>query len=78
MTKNTLGDLQNHLFVALERVNDEELTGEKLDQEMTRAKVVASVAAQIISNANLVLKVKVAQEEFLRDSEKPIPSMLEG
>ena len=59
-------------------MNDEELTGEKLDQKMQRAKVVAGVAAQIISNANLVLKVKVAQEEFLRNSEKPIPSMLEG
>lgn len=75
--KNTLGDLNNHLFAQLERLSDEEIKGEKLEEEIERAKAVTSVASQIINNGNLVLKAKELQKYTGTKSEK-LPPMLEG
>lgn len=54
--KNKLGDLNNHLFAALERLNDESLTAEQIDAEVKRAGAMVSVSDQIIGNADLQLK----------------------
>lgn len=48
--KNTLGDLNNHLFAELERLSDEELKGNDLVEEMNRARTITEVSTQIISN----------------------------
>jgi hypothetical protein len=58
--KNKLDDLNNHLFEQLERMNDDELTGDRLAEEMSRSKAMTSISAQIISNAALVLAAKRA------------------
>lgn len=62
--QNKLTDLNNHLFAEIERLGDEDLTGEELEQEITRARTIASVSTQIISNANLVLKAQIAKSEY--------------
>jgi hypothetical protein len=76
--KNTLGDLNNHLFAQLERLNDEEIKGEELQEEITRAKAVTGIASQIISNANVVLAAKKLQSETIGREKTTIPTMLEG
>lgn len=75
--KNTLGDLNNHLFAQLERLSIEELSGEKLQEEIGRAKAVNEVAKQIIANGSLVLDAKKLVDDRM-DANLKIPKMLEG
>lgn len=75
--KNTLGDLNNHLFSQLERLNDEELKGDELVEEIHRAKAINDVASRIIANGSLVLQAKKLQDDRM-DAETKIPKMLEG
>lgn len=58
--KNKLEDLNDHLFVQLERLNEESLKGDKLAEEINRSKAIAGVATQIIDNAKLVLEAHKA------------------
>lgn len=75
--KNTLGDLNNHLFEQLERLNDEDLKGESLDEEIKRAKAITAIATQIINNGNLVLEAKKWFDDRM-DANAKLPPMLEG
>ena len=54
--KNKLADLNNHLFAQLERLGDEELTPEQIEQEAQRTDAIVSIAEQIVRNADLQLK----------------------
>ena len=75
--RNTLGDLNNHLFAQLERLSDEDLSGEGLLEEVTRATAITSVAKEIINNANVVLQAQRLQDNRCSADTK-IPRMLEG
>ena len=44
----SLNDLNEYLFTALDRLNNAELKGEKLETEIKRAQAVGNVANQII------------------------------
>ena len=75
--KNTLGDLNLHLFAQLERLGDEDTQGEKLSEEISRAKAVSDVASKIISNGNLVLEGQRFMDDKM-NADKKLPKMLEG
>lgn len=75
--RNTLGDLNNHLFEQIERLNDEDLKGEELQEEIERANAMGSIATKIIANGSLVLQA----QRLMNDKENidiKIPTMLEG
>lgn len=73
----SLGDLNNHLFEALERLGRKELNGQELSEEIRRSDAITSLAEQVISNASLVLKAKTAQDNFI-GAESSLPKMLEA
>lgn len=75
--RNTLGDLNNHLFMQLERLRDEELSGEGLKEEVLRSRAITSVAKEIIANADIVLQAKKFSNEYMTE-EDDMPRMLEG
>ena len=74
--KNKLTDLNNHLFEALERLNDE-LTPEELEIELKRSKAITGVANAIISNASVALEAQKHMDEYGYDNrDKHMPEML--
>lgn len=75
--KNTLGDLNNHLFAELERLGDEDLKGDELIEEMNRAKSIADVSTQIIANAHVILQAEKFRDEKI-NLDRQMPKMLEG
>lgn len=75
--KNTLVDLNNHLFAELERLSDEDLTGEELEAEISRSKALTGVSSQIIQNGKLLLDaIKFNDDRMSLDT--VVPRMLTG
>lgn len=76
--RNTLGDLNNHLFAEIERLSDENLTGEELKMELKRAEGIKNISQQIIANAIVVLKSERYKADTMGIVEERVPKMLEG
>jgi len=75
--KNTLIDLNNHLFEEMERLNDDELNNEELDKEIRRAKAMTDISGQIIENAALGLNAEKLRAEY-GNRNIHLPGMLEN
>ena len=77
--KNTLSDLNNHLFEQLERLNDEDLDAEQLEKELKRSDGMTKIAEQIIKNGELAYKTMVHMDEYGYNLDKNLkaPEMLE-
>lgn len=71
--QNKLINLNNHLFAQLERLGDEELEGDKLKQELERAKAITVVAREVVSNGRLALDAQKALGDKLIDT---VPEMI--
>ncbi|WP_414461776.1 hypothetical protein [Hyphomicrobium sp. DY-1] len=54
--KNKLVDLNNHLFAQLERLGEEGLSANQIDNEVKRTEAIVAVSKEIIANADLALK----------------------
>lgn len=76
-TKNTLADLNNHLFMQLERLNDAE-TEEEVKQELGRSKAVSGIARNVIDNGKLVLEAQRFKHDDRMDANRNVPRMLTG
>ena len=73
--KNRLTDLNNHLFAQLERLGEEELSAEQIEQEYQRAVAIVKVADKIIDNANLCLSAAKFVAEHGDQHAKNLPML---
>lgn len=71
--KNTLNDLNNYLFEAIERLNDDGLSAEQLDTEIKRSEAVQKVAKTIIENGALALQAKKHLDEYGQGDNVKLP-----
>ena len=75
--KTGLLDLNDLLFEQLERLGNDDLTGEELESEINRSKAVSGIASQIITNGHLVLKSLELKAEY-SPNQVVVPKMLTG
>ena len=76
--KNSLGDLNNHLFATLERLNDEELKGDDLTAEVSRSTAIVRLAESILHNADTQLRAVELLNESGRLAADNMPSTVLG
>ncbi|PLW79088.1 hypothetical protein [Cohaesibacter celericrescens] len=79
--QNKLSDLNNHLFMQLERLGDEELDQEGIEKEVARTGALVSVTDQIIKNAALQVKgveLMVNHGAFVKRHLKSFPLIEDG
>lgn len=55
MAQDKLGDLDSHLFAALERLGDQSLDPKQIEAEVARSGAIIGVADQVIQNAKIKL-----------------------
>ena len=53
MARNKINDLRDHLFAALERLDNDELSAEELQKELDKAEAVAQIGNVIINSAKI-------------------------
>lgn len=78
--KNKISDLRDHMFAALERLGNEDLSEEDLKKEIERARAVSEVGKVIVESAKTeVLYAKMTHKrefeptKFLEIDEPAIP-----
>ena len=75
--KNSLCDLNDHLFACLEGLMNDELSEEKLNQEIRRAQAVNNVAKIIIQNGRTQIEAMKLREDIIKNAGKgQLPEML--
>lgn len=75
MASNRLEDLNDMLFNELSRLDDDDISPNKLTKEIARAKAMSVVGSTIIENANTVLKAAEIYDKR-ESSEMKFPHMI--
>ena len=74
-TKNTLSDLNDYLFMEIEKLSDDDLSDDEIKRECTKARAIQGLAHAVINNARLVLDAKKLD---LKEGEHVAPRILLG
>lgn len=77
---NSLADLNEYLFSALDAITNDDLSDEQLQREINKAQAITKVAETVIRNGELALKTMELVNEYgyttERGDEVPLPGML--
>ena len=73
---NDLNELNNHLFTQLNRLNDEKIKGEELQNEVDRTRAVTDIAKEILCGANIQLSVLKLKAEYRGFQNNDVPKLL--
>lgn len=71
--KNQLENLNEYLFDTLDRITNDDLTGDELNQEINRSETIVKVAKAIIDNGSLALQAMKHLDEYGRGNQIDIP-----
>lgn len=82
--KNKITDLNDHMFMMLEKLNDDELTGDELAMECKRASAMAQIGSVIVKNHKNAIDVMKLRgngneeeaPEFLSDRRHDTPRLM--
>jgi len=75
--KNSLCDLNDHLFMCLEGLMNDELSEKEMDKQIKRAQAVNNIAKSIIQNGKTQIEALKLREEILGNAGKgELPEML--
>lgn len=70
--KNNLSDLNNHLFLTLETLEDDKMTDKRLEKELKKAQAICSISSQILKVASVQISaIKTAEQCGLLNKEMP-------
>ena len=69
MARNKISDLRDHMFAALERLNDESLSNEQVKEEVDKAKAISSIGSVIINSAKIEVDYLKATGRIDSDSD---------
>ncbi|MEM1289773.1 MAG: hypothetical protein AAGH60_15600 [Pseudomonadota bacterium] len=70
--KNKLSDLNNHLFAQLERLGQDKLSAEEIENEVKRADAIVALSDQVVGTADLQLK---AAKLFAEHGDRVLPQL---
>lgn len=75
--KNSLVDLNEYLFEQLDRLTNDDLTGEELETELKRAKTVSQIASNIVNSTAVILDAQKHKDEYYgSNTQKNVPGIL--
>lgn len=70
--RNNLSDLNNHLFLMLETLEDDNITNKRLEKELKKAQAICSISSQILKVASVqVSAIKTAEQYRLLNKDMP-------
>ena len=75
MSSPNLQTLNSALHAQLERLNNPNLKGDDLHEELARSKAMSSIGKDIIATGKLVLDAEIAKQERLGQNQN-VPGML--